>query len=149
MLKDLFDVLAAHRVETIIVAALFLLFFLKPILWRLFAFDSRIADVLAQKKSAEVRLGKITETIAPLLAEFPVDVRKPGTSTIFVGQPIDFIHFDPDVGVTFIEVKSGKAKLNESQRRLKERIESGDVHWEILRVDGESDMVYPNSNSIR
>jgi len=143
MTQELFDFLVSHRVEALTVGALFLLFFLKPLLWRLFSFDSRIASILSQKKSSEVRLGKITESIAPLLESFPVDVKKPGTTTLFLGQPIDFIHFDPQEGVTFIEVKSGGAKLKDSQRRLKELIESGAVRWETLRVDGEAEDVEP------
>jgi len=143
MVQELFDFLVTHRVEALILGALLLLLFLKPLAWRLFSFDSRIASVLSQKKSSEVRLGKITESIAPLLESFPVDIKKPGTTTLFLGQPIDFVHFDPEEGVTFIEVKSGGAKLKDSQRRLKELIESGAVRWETLRVDGEAEDVEP------
>lgn len=137
MVTTLLEFVSAHRIEAGVCAALILILVLKPLVWWLFSFDSRIAALLHQKKSSEVRLGKITESLAPLLDDFPVDIHKPGTSTVFLGQPIDFIHFDPDEGVTFIEVKSGGARLNDAQRRIKELIESGAVAWTTYRVDGE------------
>jgi hypothetical protein len=130
------DFLAAHRTAALIVAGLVILICLKPLLWWLFSFDGRVAEILHRTKSSEVRLGKIAESLAPVLDDFPVDAKKPGTTTVFLGQPIDFIHFDPDTGVTFIEVKSGDAKLTTSQRRLKELIESGHVSWCTYRIDG-------------
>lgn len=90
--------------------------------------------MLSQKKSAEVRLGKISETLAPFLDSFPVDIEKPGTSTVFLGQPIDFVHFDPDDGVTFIEVKSGNAVLSGSQKKIKSLIERGKVNWREIKI---------------
>lgn len=104
------------------------------LVWRLFRFDKNVQKILNQKKSSEVKLGKIAETLSPILDEFPVDVQKPGTSTVYVGQPLDFIHFDPEEGVTFIEVKSGDAKLNQTQKRLRTLIEEGRVYWAQLQV---------------
>lgn len=110
---------------------------LKAIAWRLFSFDSEVAKIISQRKSSEVRVGKLVESIAPLLDNFPVDVKKPGTATVFIGQPVDFIHFDPESGVTFIEVKSGGAELSGSQKRLKQQIQRGLVRWADFRVRGE------------
>ena len=118
--------------------ALLLLVILFPLVralaWRIFAFDERLAGILSRKKSAEVRYGRVAETLAPFLDEFPVDVTKPGTSTVFIGQPVDFIHFDPTEGVTFIEVKSGNARLSTVQRQLQELIEDGAVRWESVQI---------------
>jgi len=117
---------------------LILVFFplIKALLWRFFSFDRRIDKLLQQKKSSEVRLGKITEIMSPLLEDFPVDVHKPGTATVFIGQPIDYIHFDPDEGVTFIEVKSGDSRLSQSQKAIKAHIEAGNVTWAQYRLRG-------------
>jgi len=121
-----------------LIALVVLLPLVKAVAWRLFAFDDRLAAVLSSKKSAEVRYGKVAETLAPFRDEFPVDVTKPGTSTVFIGQPVDFIHFDPEEGITFIEVKSGNARLNTTQRQLKELIEEGSVSWASVRIKDEA-----------
>jgi hypothetical protein len=117
-----------------LVSLLLLVPIVKAFLWKLFSFDRKVSKILHQTKSSEVRLGKITESIAPLLDGFPVDVKKEGTTTLFLGQPIDFVHFDPDEGITFIEVKSGNAKLNTTQRRLKEIVGEGKIRWAEFRL---------------
>lgn len=118
----------------IVMFLLLLVFLIKPMLWWLFSFDAKVAALLHQKKSSEVKLGKITESLAPLLDDFPVDVHKLGTSTVYLGQPVDFIHFDPDDGILFIEVKSGDAKLNSTQQKLKALVDGGQVGWVDYRV---------------
>jgi hypothetical protein len=136
--QTILDFVSTHRIASFITVAILALLLAKPLFWWLFSFDARIAAILSQKKSSEVRTGKIAESLAPILEDFPVDVKKDGTSTVFLGQPIDFIHFDPAEGITFIEVKSGGARLSESQQRLKKLIEDGQVRWKTFRVDGES-----------
>lgn len=106
----------------------------KPLLWRLYGFDERIRKLRSQQKSAEVRLGAVAETMAPLLDDFPVTVGKPGTSTVFLGQPIDYVYFDPEEGITFIEIKSGQATLSSKQRALERCVKEGRVHWRAFRV---------------
>ncbi|MEK6927060.1 MAG: Holliday junction resolvase-like protein [Nanoarchaeota archaeon] len=39
--------------------------------------------------------------------------------------------------MVFVEVKSGKAKLNEHEKNLKETIEAGRVRWEEYRIPEE------------
>ena len=82
-----------------------------------------------------VKGGYVAESLAPLAEEFPVDVGKPGTSTVFLGQPIDYIYFDPEMGVSFIEVKSGRSDLSKRQRQLRDRIDEGRVEWLTHRVE--------------
>ena len=91
-------------------------------------------SLLSQKKSSEVRTGKVAEVLAPFIDSFPVDVKKPGTSTVFLGQPIDYIHFNPEEGITFIEVKSGNSDLSTDQRKIKKTIESGKVFWKQVQI---------------
>ena len=121
-----------------VVAALLGIAILIPLLrkftWWVFRFDKKVEKILQQKKSSEVRLGKITEALAPALDNFPVDISKEGTSTVFLGQPVDYIHFDPEHGITFIEVKSGDSRLNNNQKKIKELIEQGEVDWAEFRV---------------
>ena len=89
--------------------------------------------LLGQKKSSEVRTGKITEQIAPFLEDYPLD---PKTAR-FIGEPLDFVHFDEEK-VTFVEVKSGKSQLSTKQRRIRDLIQEGKVEFILYRVEGET-----------
>lgn len=93
--------------------------------------EDQYAKLFNQKKSSEVRTGKITEQIAPFLADYPLS---PQTAR-FIGDPIDFVHFDEDK-VTFVEVKSGKSQLNKKQRMIRDLIKEGKVEFTIYRVEG-------------
>ena len=101
---------------------------------RLFAAKRRQRSLSSQLHGARVRGGYASEALAPLIDDFPVDVRKADTATLFLGQPVDYVHFDPDDGVTFIEIKSGQASLSARQRRFRELIEAGEVRWCTYRI---------------
>lgn len=88
--------------------------------------------LLGQKKSSEVRTGKIVEQVSPFLADYPLD---PKTAR-FIGDPIDFVHFDENM-VTFIEVKSGKSQLSTKQRRIRDLINDKKVEFKIYRISGD------------
>lgn len=85
--------------------------------------------VLSQKKSGEVRLGHIAETLAPFLDQFEFDPEK----CSFMGKPIDYISFGDDE-ITFIEVKSGNAQLNQRQRQIKKLVEQKAISWKEVRI---------------
>jgi len=93
--------------------------------------EEQYAKLFGQKKSSEVRTGKITEQIAPFLEDYPRDSR----TARFIGDPIDFVHFDEDK-VTFVEVKSGKSQLSKKQRMIRDLIKEGKVEFIIYRVEG-------------
>lgn len=84
------------------------------------------------RRSPEVRTGKIAEQIAPFLEDYPKD---PSTAR-FIGDPIDFVHFDEDK-VTFVEVKSGKSQLSKKQRHIRDMIKEGKVEFELYRIKGD------------
>lgn len=84
-----------------------------------------------QKKSSEVRLGQISESLAPFLANFKYDPKR----AHFLGMPIDYIIFEDD-RVVFLEVKSGQAQLNPTQKSIKTLIENKKVTWDEMRIDG-------------
>ena len=94
--------------------------------------EAQYDKLLGQKKSSEVRTGKITEQIAPFLADYPNNPR----TARFIGDPIDFVHFDEDK-VTFVEVKSGKSQLSKKQRAIRDLIKDGKVEFVIYRVSGD------------
>lgn len=86
--------------------------------------------ILSQKKSSEVRLGKIGENMAPFFAEWPYDPNK----FRFIGDPIDGLQFTDD-GVIFVEIKTGKARLTNGQKSIKNMVKEGKVKFVTFRVD--------------
>lgn len=89
----------------------------------------RYSKLLSQKKQSEVRLGFISEKIAPFLEDFKWSVKE----LQFLGNPIDFIHFGKKK-VTFIEVKSGKSRLSSSQRHIRDLIREKKVEFVTYRI---------------
>jgi predicted Holliday junction resolvase-like endonuclease len=64
----------------------------------------------------------------------------------FIGAPIDYLIFDGytevkdssferPVTVVLADIKTGDAKLNRTERKIKEAVEAGRVKWETIRVD--------------
>jgi predicted Holliday junction resolvase-like endonuclease len=90
---------------------------------------NELQKILSQKKSSEVRVGQITENLAPFLKNFKYDPKK----CHFLGQPIDYIVYEEDE-VIFIEVKTGEAKLSSKQRKIRDNIKNGNVRFEEFRV---------------
>ena len=85
--------------------------------------------VLSQKKSGEVRLGHIAETLAPFLDQFDFEPEQ----CCFLGQPIDYVSFGDDE-ITFIEVKSGNSQLSQKQRHIRDLVNSKLVSWKEVRI---------------
>ncbi len=102
--------------------------------------EERIAAE-ARERSEAVLTGKIGEQFAPLWLDFPFhpgDVR-------FLGSPIDFVVFDgareARLGsatalrrIVFVDVKTGNARLTPVQRRIRDCVEDGRVHFEEIAV---------------
>ena len=89
----------------------------------------------AIKQSRSVLSGQFSEQLAPYLPDFNY---KP-TEARFIGKPIDFIVFKgmdekKIEEVIFVEVKSGKSSLNNSEKSLKDAILNGKVSWSEYRV---------------
>lgn len=85
--------------------------------------------VTSQKKSSEVRLGSIAETLAPFLDQFDFDPE----NCVFLGKPIDYISFADDE-ITFIEVKSGNSQLNSRQRHIRDQVKAKLISWKEVRI---------------
>ena len=85
--------------------------------------------LLSQKKSSEVRLGQISEQLAPFLDHFPYNPKK----VQFLGNPIDYIYFGENE-IAIIEVKSGNARLSKKQRQIKKLVLGGKVKWKEIRI---------------
>lgn len=86
-------------------------------------------------KSRAVLGGQFSEQLAPYLPDFPYSP----SEVRFIGKPIDFIVFKGADNrqideVVFVEVKSGKAKINSHEKNLKNAIEKKKVRWEEYRI---------------
>ncbi len=89
----------------------------------------------AAKRSRAVIGGQFSEQLAPFLPGF----RYRPTEVKFLGKPSDFIVFEGldernIKRVVFLEVKSGKGRLSETELSLRKAIESGNVGFEIYTV---------------
>ena len=96
---------------------------------QIFEISEQKKKVTSQKKSSEVRLGHIAETLAPFLDQFEFDPE----TCVFLGRPIDYISFGDDE-ITFIEVKSGKSQLNSKQRHIRDQVKAKLVSWKEVRI---------------
>lgn len=83
-----------------------------------------------QKKSSEVRVGRIGENIAPFLDGWPYD----SNDFRFLGNPIDGVQFNEDE-IIFIEIKTGKAQLSTKQRWIKRLIKEGKISFATFRIN--------------
>ena len=77
-------------------------------------------------------LGKRTGKLNELLATFELTKYD---RLFYLGEPIDFVGVKYGEGVDFIEVKTGKARLTEDEKRLKDLIDSKLVNYVPLSVN--------------
>ena len=85
---------------------------------------NRLRREIADKQRAGIK-GKIAETFAPYLGDFPF---KPSECK-FIGDPIDYVVFegldDRDVrGIHFVDVKTDTSELKKHQKQIKDIINS-------------------------
>ena len=94
---------------------------------------------LARKDTSErqrtVIKGQISEVLAPWSIESVNSVKE----LSFLGSPIDFVGFkgldgEGDIDIKFIEVKSGKSRLNKNQRRIRDAVAAKRVEWVEVRI---------------
>ncbi len=83
-------------------------------------------------RSANIKHGKHWENFVPFMPEFEKVAEK--ENAVFLGMPVDFVAFDDDA-VKFIEVKTGKSRLNEKQEKIKRLINDKKVKWHELRYE--------------
>ena len=103
-------------------------------------FENKIPEIRedAIKKSRAVLGGQFSEQLAPFLPDFPYLP----TEARFIGKPIDFLVFkgmdEKNISeVVFVEVKSGKARINPVEKTLKDAIQNKKVSWAEYRIPEE------------
>jgi len=77
-------------------------------------------------------LGQRTGKLNELLATFELTHYD---RLFYLGEPIDFVGVKYDEGIDFIEVKTGRARLTEDERKLKELIDLKLVNYVPLSVE--------------
>lgn len=93
--------------------------------------QAHLDRIASQKKSSEVRLGKIGENLAPFVKDWPYNPN----NFRFLGNPCDGVSFNLNTGkIVFIEIKTGKSKLSKSQKRIRELVNKGEVYFATFRV---------------
>ena len=85
-------------------------------------------DVLSSiTHSLGTRTGKLNELLATLeLTKYD--------RLFYLGDPVDFVGVKYDEGIDFIEVKTGRARLTEDEKKLKELIDLKLVNYVPLSV---------------
>jgi len=89
----------------------------------------------APKTSLAVNIGKICEKVAPAMNGFPHSI----DDCRFMAEPIDYLIFRGIMAggkvnrLIFMDIKTGNARLNKSQRLIKQIVEMGKV--ELLVYD--------------
>lgn len=92
-----------------------------------------MADEGAEKKAIEVGIGKIIEKVLPAYTNF----KMPLADCRFLAEPIDMIVFEgaSDLKInhiTFMDIKTGNAKLNTHQRQIRDAVKDKQVKWESI-----------------
>ena len=94
----------------------------------------RLATEKARITAKSVNVGKNLEKVFPTLEDFKLDL----PDCRFLGDPIDMITFNglakSKVGsISFIEVKSGGARLNQHQKSVKDSVEDKKVTYKEFK----------------
>ncbi|MCK4481625.1 hypothetical protein KAU55_00250 [Candidatus Bathyarchaeota archaeon] len=94
----------------------------------------KLATKKAQITTRAVNIGKNLEKVLPTMRDFKWTV----PDSRFLGDPIDLIVFNglsanKVKSINFIEVKSGKARLNKRQKGIRDAIEDQKVSYKVFK----------------
>jgi predicted Holliday junction resolvase-like endonuclease len=95
-----------------------------------FSLKSKYEDLLFSKQSQSVKYGQLTEQWIPFSEKFPYNSQ----NFHFIGKPVDGVSFEDDK-IVFVEFKTNKSQLNESQKKVKELVKEKKVEWFELRAE--------------
>jgi len=93
-----------------------------------------LATTRAQITTKAVNIGKNLEKVLPTMKDF----KWPVPDSKFLGDPIDLIVFNglsanKVKSINFIEVKSGKARLNNHQESIRDAIRDQKVSYKVFK----------------
>jgi predicted Holliday junction resolvase-like endonuclease len=129
--------LLLETIVTLIITSIIILY----LLWKIIQLKWNLREEvkLARKDTSErqrtVIKGQISEVLAPWSIESVNSVKE----LSFLGSPIDFVGFkgldgEGEIDIKFIEVKSGKSRLNKNQRRIRDAVSAKRIEWVEVRV---------------
>ena len=129
--------LATETIVVIAISCLIILYLLWKIIQLKFSHRAAINDARKDtgNRQRSVIKGQISEVLAPWSIESVNSVKE----LSFLGSPIDFVGFkgldgEGNIDIKFIEVKSGKSRLNKNQRRIRDAVAAKRIEWVEVRV---------------
>jgi predicted Holliday junction resolvase-like endonuclease len=95
--------------------------------------SKQLATERATITTTAVNIGKSLEKVLPSMDNFRWEL----PDCRFLGDPIDLVTFNGCCqnkieSISFIEVKSGKARLNKNQRRIRDAVQDKKVIYEVF-----------------
>jgi predicted Holliday junction resolvase-like endonuclease len=129
--------LATETIVVIVISCTITLYLLWKIVQLKFTHRAAINDARKDtgNRQRSIIKGQISEVLAPWSMKSVNSVKELN----FLGSPIDFIGFkgldgEGEIEIKFIEVKSGKSRLNKNQRRIRDAVIAKQIEWVEVRV---------------
>ena len=129
--------LEVETIVVIVISCFIILYLLWIIIKMKFAHRATIMDARKDtgNRQRSIIKGQISEVLAPWSIESVNSVKELN----FLGSPIDFVGFkgldgEDEIEIKFIEVKSGKSRLNKNQRRIRDAVVAKRIEWVEVRV---------------
>ncbi|MAG19869.1 hypothetical protein CL618_00355 [archaeon] len=88
----------------------------------------KYSELKHKHKSTSVKHGKSFEQLFPFMKNYKYNHR----NFRFIGDPIDGLSFEED-RIVFLEFKTGKSKLSQKQKKIKELIEKKKIEWKEVK----------------
>ncbi len=129
--------LQLETIIIIIISSIIILYLLWNIIKMKLGHKDAIKD--ARKDTAARQRSTIKGDISEIIAPWSIQSVNSVKELNFIGSPIDFVGFkgldgDGEIEIKFIEVKSGKSKLNKNQRRIRDAVIAKRIEWIEVRV---------------
>ena len=128
------------ELEYLVLIIILILFNLYSI-WKYYVLRlSKKAEIeAARRDTADRQRSIIKGGISEIIAPWSLDCVNSAKELRFIGSPIDFVGFkgldgDETIDIIFLEVKSGKSRLNSNQRRIKDAVNSKRIEWAEVRI---------------
>jgi len=129
--------LELETIVVIIISSIIILYLLWNIIKMKLTQKAAIKD--ARKDTAARQRSIIKGDISEIIAPWSIKSVNSVKELNFMGSPIDFVGFkgldgDGEIEIKFIEIKSGKSKLNKNQRRIRDAVVAKRIEWVEVRV---------------
>ena len=129
--------LELETIVVIIISSIIILYLLWNIIKMKLTQKATIKD--ARKDTAARQRSIIKGDISEIIAPWSIKSVNSVKELNFMGSPIDFVGFkgldgDDEIEIKFIEVKSGKSRLNKNQRRIRDAVAAKRIEWVEVRV---------------